>query len=73
MCWIFVERPSATFLAISRASTTWVNEVAVDGVFEGQRTLAIAPGDPEAYPGNFKGSTQEWREPMRAPIYAGVK
>eukprot|EP00969_Alexandrium_andersonii_P307326 13585358-Alexandrium_andersonii.AAC.1 len=71
--WIFVEHPNTTFLTVSRASAAWVNEAAVKGKFEGQRILAVVPGDPEANPDNFRGSTQEWREPMRTPICAGMK
>eukprot|EP00969_Alexandrium_andersonii_P334559 14785236-Alexandrium_andersonii.AAC.1 len=56
--WIFVGHPSTTFLAVSRASAAWVNEAATKGMFKGQRVLVVAPGDPEANPGNFKGSTQ---------------
>jgi hypothetical protein len=71
--WIFRETPNTTFVTITRAAAAWVNDVALKGFFHGQMPLRVVPGDPEANPDNFEGTSQIAYEPARVPIYAGMK
>jgi hypothetical protein len=71
--WIFEETPQTTFVTISRSATARVNDIAVKSLFAGHRPLRVVPGDPEANPDNFDGTSQVRYDPMPVEIFAGLK
>jgi hypothetical protein len=70
--WIFKETPETTFVTISRSKAAWVNQAAVRGIYGDAEPLRTLPGDPDANPDNFEGTTQVSWEPAAVPVFIGM-
>ena len=71
--WIFTENPDTMFIAITRSSVAYLNQMALKHFFEGCVAIDEVPGDPESNPENFWGTTQIANDPMPTPVFLGMK
>jgi len=71
--WVFEEKPTTTFVTISRASAAWVNDVALKHFFPEQVPVVVVNADPEANPANFEGSRQIAHAPKKLPVHIGMR
>ena len=62
-----------SFVTISWAAAAWVNELALQQLFEGTVPITTVPGDPEANPENYRGSKQVDAQPATVPIFVGMR
>jgi len=71
--WVFAEKPTTTFVTISRAGAAWVNDVALQHFFQGRAPIMTVNADPESNPANFWGSRQIAYAPKALPIHIGMR
>ena len=69
--------PNATFLAISRAGTQLLNDLAVEVLFTDETPLVVGlPGDVESHPQNYEHGELRLHHHLEAPgitLYAGMQ
>lgn len=65
--------PRTTFVTISRNAAAWINQVALEYLFQDKTPLAIIPADPEGNPDNYESGWQVRSHPLKLAIYAGMR
>lgn len=73
LCAVFMERPTTTFVTISRAAAARINQAALRHFFREMQPLLVIGGDPESNAENYRGHEQISNDPLSVPIYAGMR
>ena len=70
---IFAETSDTIFATVSRWATLYLNDLALQSFFGGQKPLDWVDADPEANQDNFEGKKQVRYKPSRLPLHRGLK
>ena len=73
ICWAFKEVPETTFVAITRVTVAWVNNAALRCFYGEQSPITYVDSDPDANPDNFQGTVQISWDPLRIPVFVGMR
>ncbi|CAE7343606.1 pif1 [Symbiodinium sp. CCMP2592] len=67
------KRPSTQFVTITRRGSARINALVVRVLFRDQEPLGVIATDPEDNPANFRGTARVGAEPLKMPIFEGMR